>query len=242
MRRLKFVLPALIARDAIDRDARSGTAALLELGHKRESSWLWQAVFALDRWLRRRQGIYEFCSRSDCLFRLERGRAERPVALSDGASARAGDPVLKLHLWNEHVPPMGRRGPTVGWARHASRAIEGSLCELAQYLSRHAEFANVRLLYGDMCLGSARQTRQFKRVIGRYGFEVLDLRPHGTLHRLGDMLLVLLLGLATNPVALRRAPLRRYRQRVYLSRAVLERRYLTRRNRASFSRRRYGSR
>ncbi|MGH8141595.1 MAG: YkoP family protein [Steroidobacteraceae bacterium] len=231
-------MPALIARDAIDRDARSGTAALVELGRKRESSWLWQAVFALDRWLRHRQGIYEFCNRSDCLFRLERGRAERPAVLSDGASARAGDPVLKLHLWNEHVPAMGRRGPTVGWARHASRAIEGSLRELAQYLSRHAEFANVRLLYGDMCLGTARQTRQFKRVISRYGFEVVDSRPHGTLHRLGDMMLVLLLELATNPIALRSAPLRRYRKRVYLSRAVLERRYLGGRYRADVQRRR----
>jgi hypothetical protein len=215
---------------SIDRDARLGTVVLAELSHKRETSWRWQAVFALDRWLRNRHGIYEFSNRSDCLFRLEQRRADRAIVLSDGACARPGEPVLELHFWNEHMPPMGRRGPTVGWARHASRAIDGSMCELAHYLSRHAELAGVSVLYGDMRLGNARQTRQFKRIIARYGFEPAppDLRQ-GTLHRIGDTILVLLLVLATNPIALRHAPLRAYRRRVYLSRAVLEARYRGRR-------------
>ena len=112
---------------------------LAELSHKRERSWLWQAVFALDRRLRRRHGIYEFCNRNDCLFRVQRERADRGIVLSDGACARPGDPVLTLHFWNEHMPPMGRRGPTVGWARHVSRALDGSMCELAQYLARRAD-------------------------------------------------------------------------------------------------------
>jgi len=205
---------------SISRDAGSATAAL---NHRRERSWLWQAVFALDRRLRRRYGIYEFCSRSDCLFRVQRGRADRTIMLSDGACARPGDPVLTLHFWNEHMPPMGRRGPSVGWARHASRALDGSMAELAQYLARRPDLAAVRVLYGDMRLGNARQTRQFKRIIARYGFEPAQPdRRQGTLHVLGDVILVLLLVLATNPIALRSAPLRRYRRRVYLSRAVLE--------------------
>jgi hypothetical protein len=194
------------------------------LTRKRERSWLGQAVFALDRWLCRCQGIYEFSRRADCLFRIEDGTADRNIVLSDGARARAGDPVLKLHLWSEHMPPMGRRGPTVGWARHASRALDSSMRELANHLARRSDLANVRVLYGDMRLATYRQTEQFKRIIARYGFETAppDPKAQGILHRVGDTILVLLLVLATNPIALRRALLRRYHKRVYLSRVALE--------------------
>lgn len=47
------------------------------------------------------------------------------------------------------------------------------------------------------------------------------------MHQIGKSLLVQLLVLATNPIALRRAPLRFSHSRVYLSRATLMRRYGT---------------
>lgn len=113
---------------------------LLHELHGRRSSRIGQAVFALDRWLRRRQGSYEFSTRtrSDCLFRIEPRTADRRIVLSDGACACAGDPLIKLHLWNEHIPRMDRRGPTVGWARHISRAVDSSLAELAYAAARVA--------------------------------------------------------------------------------------------------------
>jgi hypothetical protein len=190
-------------------------------------SWIDQAVFALDRWLRRRQGIFEYTNRTDCLFRIQLCHAEQHLSLSDGTRVRAGEPLLKLHLWNEHIRPMDQRGATFGWARQVSRAVDQSLRELAYYLSRHPRLAAVRVLRGDMCLGGIKQHGQFLRIAGRLGFEPAELRvPRwDTLHRIGNALLVLLLVLATNPIALRRTPLRHIPIQIFMSRAALMARY-----------------
>jgi hypothetical protein len=199
----------------------------LSLSDKRTISRIGPAVFALDRWLRRRQGSYEFSTRPGCLFRIEPCTADRRIVLSDGTCALPGDPVINLHLWNEHIPRMGRRGPTVGWARQISHALDSSLAELSFYLSRRPDLAGVRVLYGEMSLATRRQTGRFQRLMARYGFEE-GVHPEpdrrGSLRRLGDTILVLLLVLATNPVSLRRA-LRRYRSCIYLSRSALDARY-----------------
>lgn len=191
--------------------------------------WLDRAVFALDHWLCRRYGIYEYSSCAHCLFRIEPSLVEQDLSLSDGTTVRAGEPMLKLHLWNEHMPAMGPRGASVAWARGVSRAVDRSLRELAHHLARQPELSDVRVLGGDMRLGSTHQRAQFVRIASRYGFEPqaprAGARWHDGVHRVGDMLLILLLVLATNPVALRRAPLRHVPSCVYISRAALLSRY-----------------
>ncbi len=199
----------------------------LELSEKRTTSWVSQAVYALDRRLRRRQGSFEFSTRPECVFRIQPVTAERRLVLGDGTRVQPGDPLIKLHFWNEHLPRMGRGGPTMGWARQVSRAVDNSLAELAFYLSRRPDLAGARVLYGEMCLATPRQTERFRRIIAHYGFEeVAHPEPdsRGALRRIGDTILVLLLVLATNPASVRRA-LRRYRSRVYLSRSALDTRY-----------------
>ncbi|MGH8148501.1 MAG: YkoP family protein [Steroidobacteraceae bacterium] len=201
----------------------------VELSEKRGSglAWLEHAIFALDGWLRRRQGIFEYSADPRCLFRVELGRADQTLRLHDGTSVRTGDQVLVLHLWNENIPAMGQEGPTVAWAHQVSRAIHASLRELARYLEQQPRLAPVRAVCGDMQLGSARQTEQLAHIVERYGFEALDdwMGRHGAVHRIGKSLLIFLLVAATNPIALRSAILRRYHKRVFLSRATLERRY-----------------
>jgi hypothetical protein len=202
----------------------------VELSEKRGSglAWLERAVFTLDRWLRRREGVYEYSTDPGCLFRVGLGKADQGITLADGTEIHAGDTLLMLHLWNENMPAMGKQGPTVVWARQVSRAIHTSLRELARYLHQRVELDDVVALYGDMHLGSARQAAQLARIVSRYGFEAVDHygsgRP-GALHRLGKDILIVLLVAATNPIALRNTVLRRRRKRVFLSRAALERRY-----------------
>src|SRR5690242_11998850 len=118
--------------------------------------WLDRAVFALDHWLCRRQGIYEYSNRSDCLFRIQLAEVEQGLSLSDGIEFRAGDPMLKLHLGTVHVPPMGQGGASIAWPRGMGRAVDRSLRELPYYLGRHPELPQVRVLGGDMRLGNAR--------------------------------------------------------------------------------------
>ncbi|HWG75680.1 MAG TPA: hypothetical protein VN660_02685 [Steroidobacteraceae bacterium] len=196
-----------------------------ELTEKSASSRIGQAVFALDRWLRRRCGSFEYCNDPDCVLRIELCAAPRDLRLRDGTLVRAGEPALRLHLWNEHLPRMARGGPSMRWARRLSRDVERSLCELARYLARRPELAGIQLLFGDMNLATPRQTRQFRRIVVRLGFEPSAESPPRSLpRRVGEVIMVLLLVIATNPMGLRRA-LRGYQSRIYLSRAVLQARY-----------------
>ena len=192
--------------------------------------WLENAVFGLDRWLRRRQGVFEYTDDPACIFRIQRAQAEGPLALSSGAQIEPGMPILNLHLWNEHVPLMGPEGATLGWASHFSRAIQASLRQLAAYLADNSEFDDIAALRAGMRLGTAEQGAQLLRLTARYGFELAEANQGGYcrssgLHSVGESILIFMLVLATNPVAVGTPVLRREHKLVYLSRPALERRY-----------------
>lgn len=187
-----------------------------------------QWVFSLDRWLRRWHGVYEFSTHGDCVFRVERCLAEESLLLGDGVRVRRGDPLLKIHIWNEHVPTMGHAGPTLAWARRANRAVAISLRELARHVALCSDLDSVTAVCADMRLGPAKRTAQLARIVSRYGFEAAQDsragRP-GLLRLIGENILMVLLVLATNPIAFRAAVLRRDHTRVVMSRARLLRLY-----------------
>lgn len=193
------------------------------------SAWLENAVFSLDRILRWRCGVYEFSTNPRCLFRIGPSHAEQSWQLADGTEIRAGDRILELHLWNEHMPAMGRGGPTVAWARQVSGRIQSSLAELARYIDETPEMHDVVAICADMHLGSRQRREQLGRIVARYGFVTVETCARiGAVHRLGKLILICLLVLATNPAALRSTILRRQHTRLLLARTTLERLYCTR--------------
>ncbi|MGH7915089.1 MAG: YkoP family protein [Candidatus Binataceae bacterium] len=216
-----------------DLELGSLSAAISNQKEAHSGALLEHAVLGLDRWLRRQQGVQEYISDPLCIFRINRIPAERTLTLSDGTSIRAGDPLLNLHLWNEHILPMRRAGATVGWARHMTRALDASLRELACALGRHPEFDGIAALRADMCISTAEQSVKLVRIMAYYGFEAACHDPEnaGTIHRLGETFFMFLLLWAINPIALRADVFRRDHALVYLSRAALERRYGGRENR-----------
>jgi hypothetical protein len=187
-----------------------------------------QWVFGLDRWLRRWHGVYEYTAHRECLFRAEHALAEETLLLSDGARMCRGDPILKVHLWNEHMPAMGQDGPTIAWARRVNRALETSLRELARHVVQCSDLDAVVAVCADMRLGTAKRSAQLTRIVSRYGFEAANDsrvgRP-GLLRLVGENILMVLLVLATNPIAFRAAVLRRDHARAVMSRAKLLRLY-----------------
>lgn len=188
--------------------------------------WVEHAVFALDRLVRKRVGIYEYSTDDRCIFRIHRDCARQSLSLKDGTRIRRGDPVLMLHLWNEHMPCMVK-GPSVGWGRQVSRGIQISLMELARYLQADGTLKDVKAVCADMCLGTAEQSMQLARIVGRYGFEPArrGVGQPGILERIGQNIMMFLLVLVTSPSTLRAAILLRAHQRIFLSRTVLVRRY-----------------
>jgi len=193
------------------------------------TAFIEQAVFGIDRWLRQRQGVYEYSSDPFCVFRVQRVQAEGDVLLSDGTRIAAGAPVLNLHLWNEHVPPMRLEGATVAWAREATRRVDRSMRDLARHLKWTRPLDDIVALRGDMRLGTSEQSSQLARLAAHYGFEPagedsIDLTSRAV-QRFAENVFIFLLVMATNPIALRAPVLRRDHKLVYLSRAALDGRY-----------------
>ena len=181
------------------------------------------AVFTLDAWLRRRIGIFEYASDDGCIFRLERTAATKPAVLPDGTAIGKGDAVLVLHLWNEHVPAIGKEGATILWARQLSLAVDHSLRALALYLDGHPEHDDVAAIYADLSLASIASIDQVARIARRFGFHAMPaerFRPW-RLHLLGKNMLMLMLAAAVNPQAARVSTLGRDFLAGYLSRRAL---------------------
>jgi hypothetical protein len=186
-------------------------------------------VDALDRYLRERQGVFEYSRSTDCLFRLQFIVAEDDLSLLYATKLQKGDRIADLHFWNEQIPVMVEGRPTIAFARLIDRRLDASLAELARFFSERPDLSDIQVIRGHMSLGSRARSDQIARLAARFGFERVHRRtPLGlreALHRFGENILVSLLVLARNSSALRADTLWRDRTLTYLSRRVLEQRY-----------------
>lgn len=210
--------------------ARRSTFPIAETqGANFDHAWIRALVTAIDDRLRLRYGVKEFSRSQDCIFRIQISRANESVVLSDGTRVHAGDPIIDLHFWNEHVPLMPPRGPTLAWARQMNRALDISLSELAELLRRRKDLDDVVAIRGNMKLGETEQSDQLARISGRYGFERIPARPPASLgerlHRLGEDIFIAMIVLARNAAAFRFSGLWRDCTVVFLSRRSLMQRY-----------------
>ena len=191
--------------------------------------WLAEAIFALDKWLQRRQGVVEYSTHPQCVFRMQVGRSHRRLLLRDGTVLRRGQRIVHLHLWNEHIPPVPATGTTIRWARQMQRGMAIALRELAKYLAARPELGDVAAICADVPCGTQAQAHQLSYIMAHYGFETIpehDPVPlRERLHRFGDNILISLMVRAQNSVALRPDTLRRVRVPIYLSRRGLAARF-----------------
>lgn len=195
----------------------------------RDSRLVGRLVLGLDERLRRAQHLFEYSDDPECLFRIGRTPAARPFTLSDGSAVDAGDPLIELHFWNQHIFARTDRADLFAWGARMRRAFLFSLKELSEFLDRSEEYDDIVAIFGNLGVAVAARSDQLRRVCRIYGFEpVLDgHRPSGAehLHRAGQNMLGLLLTLAVNPRSARLDVLARDRTPVAISRAELRRRY-----------------
>ena len=106
-------------------------------------------VRRLDAWLRVHLGIKEFTAEPDCIFRISREAARRSLMLADGATIQPGDPVLQVHLWNEHLPLMAEEGRTAAWANLFKHRMILSFELLADYVEREPRFDDIVAIHAS---------------------------------------------------------------------------------------------
>ncbi|MFZ0728768.1 MAG: hypothetical protein WAM51_01435 [Methylovirgula sp.] len=193
----------------------------------RSHPWLGAVLAPLDRYLRRRQRVREYSAAPTCILRIQLLLSATDVPLADGTRLRRGAPFIDLHFWNEHIPAIPERGPTLHWARQMNRCFADSLRELAAYLAARPEFDDVGAIRINTSLGPTARGDQIARIVAPYGFARVSVPRPRTLaermRRLGENILVSLLVLAANCRALKADTLRRDRTLAYLPRRSLER-------------------
>jgi YkoP domain len=191
--------------------------------------WLAQVLFAFDRRLRRQQAVVEYSVDRSCIFRVQICPCRRNLVLGDGTRLRAGERIARLHYWNEHMPSTRKFATKIGWARDFHRCIAVSLGELARYLRRRGDLADVNIVCADVTSAVSERSEAVAHIMRHYGFETIyDSGPlpfRERLVRLGENILISLMVFVLNPDSLRPDTLRRTRVPIYVSRRELERRF-----------------
>jgi len=204
-------------------------AGIKHSGDVRQFPWLEAMVAALDDRLRLRQGVIEYTSSSECLFRIQLVTSNENYVLSDGTCISPGERVANLHVWNEQFPCFAGNGPTLAWARRVNQAFELSLRELVAFLDGRRELDDVVAICANMGLEPVERSAQLVRFVGRFGFERIAAANSRSfqqqMHWFGENILISMMVLARNAAAFRADTLRRDRTLVFLSRRELRRRY-----------------
>lgn len=124
---------------------------------------------ALDRFLRWKDGVFEFSQDPDSLLRVRLSHAVRPLTLPNG-HIPAGARVLELHLWNERLPPLPANGPDMAWAAKTHRLTVVSCRLLARHLLEDARLAGVQGLTGATILFFPGDRSGAEKLFTRLGF------------------------------------------------------------------------
>ena len=127
-------LPRIGGRTAGTRSWRCGIPPGRHCRSRTGHPWLADLLFALDGRLQRRHAVFEYTGNPVCIFRVDIACSPERLALHDGTRLQRGERIVRLHFWNEHVPPVPQDGATIAWARQMQHAIAISLQELACYL------------------------------------------------------------------------------------------------------------
>jgi hypothetical protein len=188
---------------------------------------LYVASDAIHRW---RFGVYEFVQSPECIVRLSEERAGHVKQLRDGTAVRPGDPLLRLHYWNEHIPSV-EEGLSMAWAARFGAACRFTLKALAAYVARTPELDDVRVLTGETSVLAEDDVRTMRAFFTRLGFEVEVHAARKWPERLAATLMnlhVYLLIWAVNPASVKgRSPRSVRRIVLWMSRDSLLRRYGT---------------
>lgn len=141
-------------------------------------------VRAFDLWLSRQYGIFPFDESPDCIVHVQVSKATHPLEFPDCAVVETGQPVVLLHLWNEHLPPMPPEGPNLGWSNRTMRLFVDSLRGLARQFRRDPRLEGVRAVGGVTALFSPDGRASGVRWMERLGFMVAPY--HRPLGRFGE--------------------------------------------------------
>ena len=134
-----------------------------------------ESIRILDKVLRSTLGVFEFCDTPDCLLRVRVTSAAHALLLAD-RTVSEGAPVLELHLWNEHMPPLPLDGHDLAWAAQTRRKLLTSFQTLAEQVPHDQRLTAVQAVGGISVLPLPDCDTGGKKLFQRLGFSVSPYR------------------------------------------------------------------
>lgn len=120
-------------------------------------------------------GVYTFSDDPNCIFRLQLTKAPHTLDFT-GNVVHAGEKVLMLHLWNEHIPASPEAGPNMAWAVRTRRLLVRSLHAVSRHMRLSPNLADVNAVGGVISLPSQEDHSGGVRLLQRLGFMVSPCR------------------------------------------------------------------
>jgi len=184
-----------------------------------------RAVLAVDRSLRRANGIFEYCDDGDCILRISVIPADSRILLPDGTEVLPEDPIVDLHFWNERLVDLARVRSSLGWGAAFRRRLRSSLRQLADYVDSHEELNGAKACRAK---GAFFRDRRLRRAACHHGFVPAVPRESvaAHVHEFLEIFLVYGLTWVFNPGALHGGTRLPHRCYLWMSRQELFRRYL----------------
>ena len=183
-----------------------------------------RAVLAIDRSLRRANGIFEFCESDQCILRIAIIPAEARILLPDGTLLLPEDPIIDLHLWNERLPSLSRGGSSLAWGAAFRTRMRATLRLLAEYVASDPELNNVKACRARVAFLRDKRIRRAARHLG-FVSAVPDQSIPEHVHEFLEVFLIYGLTWVFNPEALPHKACLPQRSYLWMSRGELFRRY-----------------
>lgn len=175
-------------------------------------------VRGIDILLRRSGRIFEFTDDPLCILRLQIAPAPHALRLASEVIP-AGELVLHVHVWNEHMPPLPASGADVAWGVRMQRMMVRSFRAAAQVVRDEPRLEGLRAIGGAMSFVSPGDHPGGAHLMERLGF---TLEPyHSRLGRFGEFwenLFASWIMWTFNPPSLRRrTPFQLQRMEIWMS-------------------------
>ena len=160
-------------------------------------------IMRFDRYMRRKMDVIEFWDNPDALIRVRVAQTDRDLVVANDVIP-AGEKIIEIHFWNEHVPYIPASGTDMKWAVRGVRMLMSSFTELAHQIRDDERFHGVKAVGGITPLFLAGDDSSGERIWKRLGFTMTPVKhPLGRLGEFGENVYTLLIMWAFNPYSVR---------------------------------------
>lgn len=159
-------------------------------------------VKKFDQWLCRWMGVFTFCSDPECLIKLQVMSAPH-TTMVEGVEIKRREPVLVIHLWNDHLPTSPKNEGDLAWAVQTQRMFRSSLRKAAEYIQSDPHLRSLRAVMGVTSLLRPPEKPGEWHPMQRFGFTVMLYKSRlGRFGEFWENFYAWLLANAYNPTSL----------------------------------------